>query len=76
MGTLSISDGGLAWSLKPYMDRRGVDVGDVMVVTIDTDLGCAVVEPGSGELIDLFADGKGWGPARALEDATRPDGLL
>lgn len=71
IGTLSISETGSAFGLASYMDRRGVDVGDALVITVDTALGCAVVEAGSSELINVFADGGGCGPAR-LDEATKP----
>ena len=73
IGELVISDKGSAWGLTPFMHRRGVEVGDAVVLTLDPDLECAVVESGPLELIGAYQDGNGWGPYQVLDEITRPD---
>jgi hypothetical protein len=75
IGKLVISDKGAAWGLTPFMHRRGVEVGDSIILTIDTDLECAVIESGPLELIGEFQDGNGRGPYEVLDEITRPDQL-
>lgn len=72
VGTFVISNTGNAWGLTPFINRRGVEIGDHLVVTIDTDLQLAVVMSGSHELVEAYTDGDGWGPKHYLETATDP----
>jgi sigma-70-like protein len=61
-----------AWGFGPFMNRRGVDVGDTLIITVDTDLEVAVIQSGSAELLASYQDGDGWGPRRVLEEVTAP----
>lgn len=63
-----------AWGLTPFIGRRGVEVGDVLIVALDTDLGVAVIQAGSKDLLLNYQDGDGWGPRHFLEEATQPLG--
>ncbi len=73
IGNLVISDKGSAWGLTPFMHRRGVEGGDAVILTIDADLECAVIESGPLELIGAYQDGEGLGPYQVLDEITRPD---
>ena len=75
IGTLIIGSGssaGSAWGLGSFITRRGVDVGDSLILTIDTELEIACVQAGSKDLLVGFQEGEGWGPQHYLEEATRP----
>lgn len=72
VGTFVLSSTGNAWGLTPFIGRRGVEVGDVLVIALDTELGIAVVQAGSKDLLLAYQDGDGWGPRRFLEEATQP----
>ena len=78
VGTFVVGNTGNAWGLTPFIGRRGVEAGDVLVIAVDTELGIAVVQAGSGDLLLTYQDGDGRGPRHFLEEATRPlnDGLL
>lgn len=54
------------------MDWRGVDVGDTLIIMVDTDLELAVVQSGSAELLPSYQDGEGWGRRKVLEEVTAP----
>lgn len=73
VGTFAIGDAGNAWGLSPFIDRRGVEVGDSLVIAIDTDLECALVQAGGSDLLEEYSDGDGWGVRKALEEVTRPE---
>jgi hypothetical protein len=73
MGTFAIGEAGNAWGLGPFFTRRGPEIDDTLVVAIDTELGCAVVQSGGSELLEEYAEGDGWGPRRVLEEVTRPE---
>jgi hypothetical protein len=72
VGTLVVSTTGNAWGLTPFIGRRGVEVGDGLIIALDTDLGVAVVQAGSKDLLLTYQDGDGWGPRHFLEEATQP----
>jgi hypothetical protein len=72
MGTLAFS-GSSGWGLTPFINRRGVDIGDFIVVSADTDLEVAVALAGSADLVVAYEEGEGWGPLHHLEAATEPD---
>lgn len=78
VGTLVVTSTGNAWGLTPFIGRRGVEVDDALIVTLDIDLGVAVVQAGGKDLLLTYQDGDGWGPRHFLEKATQPfsDGLL
>lgn len=59
----------------PVPGSKGVEVGDELVVAIDTDLAMALVDSDGAELIDRFIDGDAWGLSKVLDAATTPDGL-
>ena len=61
-----------AWGFGSFMDRRGVDLGDTLIITVDTDLEVAVIQSGSAEMLASYQDGDGWGPRRVLEEVTAP----
>ncbi len=72
MGTLAVGSAGKAWGLTPFIGRRGVDVGDYVVVSLDLDLEVAVVQAGTRDLVLTYEEGEGPGPRRILEAATFP----
>lgn len=71
VGTLVVSSTGSAWGLTPFIGRRGVEVGDALIITLDTELGVAVVQAGSKDLLLNYQYGEGWGPLHFLEEATQ-----
>jgi len=72
VGTFVVSSAGNAWGLTPFIGRRGVEVGDALIVALDTELGVAIVQAGSKDLLLTYHDGDGWGPRHFLEEATQP----
>ena len=72
-GTFSVGGTGQAWSLSPFIDRRGLDVDDALVVLLDTNLEMAIAQSGSRELLTAYQEGEGPGVRRLLEIATEPD---
>jgi hypothetical protein len=64
------------WGFGPFINRRGVDIGDTIIIAIDTDLEVAVIQSGSSELLAAYQDGDGWGPKRVLDNATAPNDEL
>lgn len=72
VGTFVINRSGNAWGLTPFIGRRGVEEGDVLIIAVDTDLEVAVVQAGSKDLLLTYQDGDGWGPRHFLEEATQP----
>lgn len=72
VGTFVVSITGRAWGIGPFIDRRGVEVGDALIVAVDIELGVAVVQAGSNDLLLTYQDGDGWGPRHFLEEATQP----
>jgi hypothetical protein len=74
VGNFVVSKTGNAWGLTPFIGRRGVEVGDALIVVLDTDLSVAVVQAGSKDLLLRYQEGEGWGPRRFLEEATQPLG--
>jgi len=72
VGKFVISGKSHAWGLTPFIGRRGVEVGDYLIIALDTDLGVAVVQAGSKDLLLSYQDGDGWGPQYFLEQATQP----
>jgi hypothetical protein len=72
VGTLVVSSTGNAWGLTPFIGRRGIEEGDALIIAIDTELGIAVVQAGSKDLLLTYQDGEGWGPRHFLEEATQP----
>ena len=73
VGVFAVGDSGNAWGFRPFLGRRGVEVGDLVVITVDTVLDCAMIQSGAMELLEDYAEGNGWGPERFLDAATRPD---
>jgi len=78
VGTFIVSGMGNAWGLTPFIGRRGIEVGDALIIAVDTELGVAVVQAGSKDLLLTYQDGDGWGPRHFLDEATQPltDDLL
>jgi hypothetical protein len=72
VGTFVINRSANAWGLTPFIGRRGVEEGDVLIIAVDTDLEVAVVQAGSKDLLLSYQDGDGWGPRHFLEEATQP----
>lgn len=72
VGTFVVSSTGNAWGLTPFIGRRGVEVGDALIIALDTELGVAVVQAGSKDLLLTYQGGAGWGPRHFLEEATQP----
>ncbi len=72
IGTFVVSSTGQAWGLTPFISRRGVEVGDALIIALDTELEVAVVQAGSKDLLLTYQDGDGWGPQHFLEEATQP----
>lgn len=72
MGTFVVGDGN-GWGLTPFINRRGVDIGDHIVVLVDTDLDVAIAQSGSADLVLTYQEGEGWGPRRFLDSATEPE---
>jgi hypothetical protein len=75
VGTLGVGEKGNAWGIGPYLKRRGVEVGDSLVIAIDTGLECALIQSGAEEILDEYQEGRGRGPAAVLEQLTNPEGL-
>ncbi len=71
VGTFVVNSTGNAWGLTPFIGRRGVEIGDTLIITLDTELGVAVVQAGSKDLLLTYQDGDGWGPRHFLEEATQ-----
>lgn len=71
VGTFVVSSTGNAWGLTPFIGRRGIEVGDALIIALDTELEVAVVQAGSKDLLLTYQDGQGWGPRHFLEEATR-----
>lgn len=72
VGTFVVSSTGNSWGLTPFIGRRGVEVGDALIVALDTELEVAIVQAGSKDLLLTYQDGDGWGPRHFLEEATQP----
>jgi len=72
MGTLAISNSGQAWGLTRFIGRRGVEVGDTLVLTMEPGLNVTVCIVGGLDLLESYSDGDGWGPAAILERLTQP----
>lgn len=72
VGTFAISSTGNAWGLTPFIGRRGVEIGDALIIALDTELGVAVVQAGSTDLLLTYQNSDGWGPQHFLEEATQP----
>lgn len=72
VGTLVINDTGNAWGLTPFINRRGVEEGDSLIITLDTELGVAIVQAGSKDLLLIYRDSGGWGPRHFLDKVTQP----
>jgi hypothetical protein len=74
VGTFVVRATGSAWGLTPFFDRRGAEVGDVLIIALDIELDVAVVQVGSKDLLLTYQEDDGWGPEHFLEEATRPLG--
>jgi len=74
VGTFVVRATGSAWGLTPFFDRRGVEVGDILIIALDFELDVAVVQVGSRDLLLTYQEGDGWGPHHFLDEATRPLG--
>lgn len=72
VGTFVINNAGNAWGLTPFISRRGVEEGDSLIIALDTELGIAVVQAGSKDLLLTYKDSNGWGPRYFLDKATQP----
>jgi hypothetical protein len=72
VGTLKVNDQGQTWGLGPFFTRRGVEVGDVLIITLDRELNAAYAQVNGRELLSRFRDGEGKGPRALMEEATRP----
>ena len=77
VGTFVVNNTGNAWGLTPFISRRGVEEGDSLIISLDTELGIAVVQAGSKDLLLTYEDSNGWGPRYFLDKATQPfaDGI-
>ena len=73
MGEFVIGPQSNAWGIARFMRTRGVDIGDVIVLTLDLELDVAMIQSGSQDLLVTFNSGDGWGPQRFLEELTAPD---
>ena len=72
VGTLKMNDKGQAWGLGPFISRRGVEIGDVLIITLDRELMSAYVQVNGSELMTQFREGEGQGPRALMEEATMP----
>lgn len=72
MGMLKMNDQGQAWGLGPFFTRRGVEVGDILIITLDRELSTAYAQVNGRELLSRFRDGEGKGPRVLMEEATSP----
>ena len=73
MGEFVVSKSGNAWGIGRFMRTRGVDKGDVIVITLDLELDVAMLQSGSRDLLARFSGGEGWGPQHFLEKLTAPE---
>lgn len=73
VGELVVAATGNCWGLTPFIGRRGVEVDDALVVTIDTELEVAMAQAGTRDLLLSFQEGEGWGPRHFLEEITTPE---
>ena len=60
VGTLNIKKSS-AWGLGPFIGRRGVEIGDHVILSIDVELQMALIHAGSLDLLESFQEGLGWG---------------
>lgn len=65
VGTLSMRKLS-AWGLGSFIGRRGVEIGDHLIVAVDIELQMAVIHTGSVDVLESFEEGEGWGPRRLL----------
>lgn len=71
VGTLTIR-GGSAWGFREFIQRRGVEVDDTIVLLVNLADGVAVLRAGAEELLERYREGDGEGP-RTLLTPTQPD---
>jgi hypothetical protein len=68
-----MNDQGQAWGLGPFLTRRGLEVGDILIISLDQELRTAYAQVNGGELLARFREGEGKGPRALMEEATNPD---
>ena len=72
MGEFVVGPESNAWGIGRFIRTRGVDIGDVIVVSMDLEMDIAMIQSGSRDLLVTFSSGDGWGPRRFLEELTSP----
>jgi len=75
MGILNVGakrSAGSAWGLRGFINRRGVDLKDYVVLALDTELEVAIIQAGTEDVLEAYQEGRGRGPRDFLEEMTKP----